>query len=452
MSKRISRAAALLLILSLAAGHILLAQQSPAQKGGIPAPPAIKAADVEAATNGVLEQVSALRQLKVLRPVKSGVKSRGEIEQMIIRDFDESSTPEEIEASNKALIAFGLVPPGYRLREEMIRLLTEQVAGLYQPKTKQFFLADWNDLQQQNTVMAHELVHALQDQHFDLQRFEKWPRGDSDRELAIHALIEGDATVVMFDYLLKPRGLDITRLPMSLSSLGEMMVAEPFKEQEKALVAAPAAIRELLLFPYAYGAGFAQAMVRKAGWAGLSRAYTELPQSTEQILHFEKYLTREMPVKVQLAEIAPLLGVGWKRIESDINGEFGYLLVLAEFIPKQTARVAAEGWGGDQFTLYENEKGQMVLVHLSLWDTEADAEEFFQAYTLRVRKRYPAANERGGSPATERAYQTEEGETFLQLRGKAVLIIEGLPTEQRHLLSRLVAALWKEGGRDKVKR
>src|SRR5207249_8279789 len=123
---------------------------------------------------------------------------------------------------------------------------------------------------------------ALQDQHFNLRRFEKWPHGDSDRELAIHALIEGDATALMFDFMLKPRGTDIAHLDVSLSALGEMAAAPSGKEEEKVISSAPAAIRESLLFPYTYGAGFAQEMIKKQGWTGLSRAYTDLPQSTEQ--------------------------------------------------------------------------------------------------------------------------------------------------------------------------
>jgi hypothetical protein len=450
MSKRLMPVIALFLILLLAVDAALVAQQAPPKTAASPAPAKTAAtqAEVMALTNEILEQVSALRQLKILHPVKSGVKSRSEIEQVVIREFDESSKPAEIEATTKALIAFGLLPKGFRLREFMIRLLTEQVAGFYQPKTKEFFIADWNELEQQKPVIAHELTHALQDQHFNLRRFEKWPRGDSDRELAIHALIEGDATALMFDYLLKPRGLDITRLAIPLSTLNEMAAAASDKDTEKVISTAPAAIRESLLFPYSHGAGFAQEVLKKQGWDGLSRAYTDLPQSTEQILHPHKYLVREPPVKIQLAEIAPLLGAGWKRLETDINGEFGYTLILAEFIPKQQARVAAEGWGGDQYAFYEQTAtGHSLLAHLSAWDTEKDAEEFFEAYAARTSKRYPDARARAGLPPTERAFETVDGETFIQRRGQSVLIIEGVPARQRARLTRLAATLWQKAAR-----
>jgi hypothetical protein len=432
------------MILWLVATSALVAQQAAPQTGISAAKSQAKTADVLALTSEMLEQVSQLRQLKVLHPVKSGLKSRGEIEQIVIRNLDESSSPEELAATNKALIAFGLVPRDFRYRELMIGLLTEQVAGFYQPKTKEFFLADWNDLEQQKPVMAHELTHALQDQHFDLRRFEKWPHGDSDRELAIHALIEGDATALMFDYMLKPRGLDITRLPVALGAISEQISTMAGAEGQKVMASAPVAIREMLLFPYTYGAGFAQEMLKREGWDGLSRAYKDLPQSTEQILHHKKYFAREAPVKIELQDISALLGAGWKRIETDILGEFGYGLVLGAFLPKPDARAAAGGWGGDQFALYENaQKNQVLLVHLSTWDAEADAEKFFKAYASRTIKRYPEAKERAALPAGERAYQTLDGETRIQRRGPSVLVIEGAPATLSDRLPKIAAALWK---------
>ena len=444
MSKRFAPLLALLLILLLAMNGALIARQTP-QIAPAPPKPALTAAEVAKTTDEILKQVSDLRQLKILNPIKSGVKTRSEIEQSVIKDFDESSKPEEIEAANKGMIAFGLAPKGFRYREFMIRLLTEQVAGFYQPKTKQFFIADWNALDEQKPVMAHELTHALQDQHFNLGRFEKWPHGDSDRELAIHALIEGDATALMFNFMLKPTGMDITRLPMSISALSNLATAQAGKNAGDVISSAPAAIRESLTFPYFQGADFVAEVLKKQGWEGVSRVYAELPQSSEQILHFDKYLAHEMPVKVTLADLTSILGTGWKRLDTDINGEFGYSLILSEYIPKQQARTAAEGWGGDQFAIYENAaKGQVMLAHLSVWDTAKDAEEFFSAYAARTTKRYPNAKWSEGLPPTERAYQTEDGETFIQMRGQSVLVIEGLSTEQHDRLMKLTSALWEK--------
>src|SRR5207302_8127344 len=154
-----------------------------------------------AATVDVLKETSESRQLSILRPVQSSTQSRAEIERTLIKNLDEEMTAAQAHASEVALRKLGMAPADFQYRALMIRLLTEQVAGYYDPKTQQFHLADWIDLDGQKPIMAHELTHALQDQHFNLRRFEHWPKGDSDAELSAHALIEGDASLVMQKYL-----------------------------------------------------------------------------------------------------------------------------------------------------------------------------------------------------------------------------------------------------------
>lgn len=447
MSKRILIGFSLLLILLI---NINLIAQQPVRKTGESAVAVSgsvntdNVAKVIEAANQLLEEVGQLRGLKILSPVKSGAKSRQEIEQEIIRGFEEETTPEEIEATNKTLKAYGLVPRDFNYREFMIRLMTEQVAGFYKPKTKELFIADWNDLEQQKPVMVHELQHALQDQHFNLGRFEKWPNGDGDREMAIHALIEGDATALMYNYQLKPMGGDVTKLP-SLTSFADQTLEQAKREKQDVYVSAPMALRESLVFSYIYGAAFVQELLKKRGWAGVSQAFTDLPQSTEQVLHIEKYLVNELPIKVALPDVSKQLGDGWRRLDADINGEFGYTLILAEFIGKKDAQQAAAGWGGDQSVLYEHAKtGQLMLTHLSHWDTEKDATEFFRAYTQRTAKRYPMAKARTTKSESERSFQTTDGEVFIQQRGQSVLVIEGLPMEKSAEIEKLTETLTKK--------
>jgi hypothetical protein len=392
-------------------------------------------------TNALLEEASELRQLKVLRPVKSGTKSRAEIEAMIIKDFQESQSAEETDADRKLLVAFRLIAPDFRYREFLISLLTEQVAGFYEARTKEFFLADWNDPENVKPVIIHELTHALQDQHFDLARFEKWPRGDADRELAIHALIEGDATAVMFNYVLKPSGLDVTRLPMLINELAESLGADSSSEREKVLASAPPAIRETLLFPYTYGAGFAQQVLRRQKWEGLSRAYTELPESTEQIMHAEKYLTHEAPTKPMPGNIGGVLGSDWKLLTQDVNGEFGYFVILSGELAKGEAQKAAGGWGGDRCVLYENTRTrETVLVHLSEWDTVADATEFADAYSRRTSKYY---NGRSTASSGGLIFSDSRLQTFIERREKKVLAIESLPAALESRLPKVVSTAWQ---------
>jgi hypothetical protein len=310
-------------------------------------------------------------------------------------------------------------------------LLTEQVAGYYDPKAQQFYLADWIELEGQKPVMAHELTHALQDQHFNLKRFEKWPKGDSDGELAAHALIEGDATLAMTLYM--------ARNPMValafIRSLGSQEIAtEQFKQ-------APRALRESLLFPYEEGSAWATQLYKRGGWEMVSQAFTKLPQSSEQILHADKYFSYEAPQKVTLPDFKSVLGPSWKRIDYDVNGEWGYFLILDEFVNNATeSKQASAGWGGDRFALYETSKpGEMFIAQLTAWDTPQDAKEFFDAYSKRTSKRYADATLT--SEKEDRIeWKTSTSGIVMELRGSRVAILEGIPANTN--ANKLLRMLW----------
>ncbi|MDT5123924.1 MAG: hypothetical protein QOC96_3406 [Acidobacteriota bacterium] len=380
-----------------------------------------KTAVVEA-TAEVLKETSELRQLPILRPVKSDTQSRDEIEHFLIKNMDEDTTPAEMHASEVAMKKLGLVPQDFQFRSFLIKLLAEQVAGYYDPKQQEFFLADWIDIEGQKPVMAHELTHALQDQHFNLRRFDKWPKGDSDAELAAHALIEGDASLAMSVYM--------ARSPLRIIALMKSMGTS--KSSTELIDSAPRSIRESLLFPYEEGMQWVTQLYRRDGWPLVSKAFTELPQSTEQILHADKYFAHEAPIKLTQPDIASALGSGWKRIDYDVNGEWGYYLILDEYLKSEReSKRAAAGWGGDRYSVYEGRKpGEVFITQLSAWDTEQDAVEFFGAYAKRTELRYKDAvssDSFTGQGEDRRAWTTSEGDVLMERRGASVLIIEGLP-------------------------
>src|SRR5258708_3047175 len=220
-------------------------QTGSAQRGsqGTVTTGAARNAALIAATQAVLKETSDIRQLSILRPVQSSTQSRAEIERSLINSLNEDTTPAEMHADEVTLKKLGLAPADFQYRALMLRVLTEQVAGYYDPKSQQFHLADWIDLDGQRPIMAHELTHALQDQHFNLRRFEHWPKGDSDADLAAHTLIEGDAMLTMALYVAN----NPLRALQFLKSLGATGMAS--KELDKA----PRALRESLLFPYQDG-------------------------------------------------------------------------------------------------------------------------------------------------------------------------------------------------------
>jgi len=413
--------------LAVAPGQRALSQQSAATSS------AARNAALIAATQDVLKETSDLRQLSVLRAVQSSTQSRAEIERAVIKNLDEDTSSADTHAAEVTMKKLGLAPADFQYRALMIRVLTEQVAGYYEPKTRQFHLADWIDVDGQRPVMAHELTHALQDQHFDLRRFEHWPKGDSDAELAAHALIEGDATLAMVMY--------ITSNPMRaltfLKSLGGMGV------ETKELDQAPRVLRESLLFPYQEGLNWTRALYKDGGWQEVSQAFTTLPQSTEQILHPEKYFAHEAPVKVTLPDISSLLNtksvraevaggskaqVTWKRLISDVNGEWGTYLLLDQFLKSSAeSHQAAAGWAGDRYDVYENSSGQVVYASISAWDTENDAREFYDAYVKRTQLRYEGAEPLPNPSSNRSSWKTKDGMVTIEREGSRVFVIEGYP-------------------------
>lgn len=428
MSKQINAVLVLLTLVFFGTGSFL--PQSHAQTA---ARANAQNAAIVSTTAAMLKETSELRQLSILKAVKSGAQSRSDIEQMIVKNLDADTTPAEMHAAEVLLRAFGLAPRDFAYRAFLIKLLTEQVAGYYDPKAQQFYLADWIELEGQKPVMAHELTHALQDQHFNLKRFEKWPKGDSDAELAAHALIEGDATLAMTLYMSKN---PLVALAFIRSLGAQEAASEQFRQ-------APRALRESLLFPYEEGSAWATQLYKRGGWEMVSQAFTKLPQSSEQILHADKYFAYEAPQKLTLPEFKTILGPAWKRIDYDVNGEWGCYLILDEFLNNQSeSKQASAGWSGDRFALYETAKpGEFFIAQLTAWDTPADAREFFEAYAKRTSKRYTDAKEVKASP-DRMEWQTEDGGVVLELRGSQVAIVEGVPSSTDS--STLLRSIWQQ--------
>jgi hypothetical protein len=413
MSKQISAGLALLILFCLGTGSFLPKGQ--AQTG---AATSTQHAAIVSMTASMLKETSELRELSILKAVKSGAQTRTEIERMIVKNLDAETTPDEMHAAEVLLRVFGLAPKDFGYRSFLIKLLTEQVAGYYDPKAQQFYLADWIELEGQKPVMAHELTHALQDQHFNLKRFENWPKGDSDGELAAHALIEGDATLAMTLYMAKN---PLVALAFIRSLGAQEAASEQFKQ-------APRALRESLLFPYEEGSNWATQLYKRGGWEMVSQAFDKLPQSSEQILHAEKYFSYEAPQKLSLPDFKSALGPAWKRLDYDVNGEWGVYLILEEFLNDTSeSKRASAGWGGDRFALYETGKpDEYFVAQVTAWDTPVDAREFFDAYAKRTSKRYPDTKELEAT-GNRVEWQTPTGGVALELRGSRVAIVEGVP-------------------------
>ena len=224
----------------------------------------------------------------------------------------------------------------------IIKLLTEQVGGFYDPDKKTFFIASWLPSEEQKPVMIHELTHALQDQHFDVGKMLKEDRSlqNDDRILAHEAVMEGDGMVVMLQYFLEPVKRHFSQLPDLASIMQAQMTS--MQSQFPVFKEAPLYIQETLLFPYGYGASFLQYVWRKnPSWEAVNKIYSDMPASTEQIMHPEKYYgERDTPKPVNTGDFMARLGDGWKVTDKNVLGEFSLGLLMSLHLTEEQSRKA----------------------------------------------------------------------------------------------------------------
>ncbi len=418
-SKKVARhLCAFVLTFSLGAG-VLLAQQD----ATAPAPttqPRANNAEFAATADEVLQQVSQITGLKLLTPLKKTLRSRDEIRAYVVREMNEEKNPAERYAETKSAEAFGLIPKGFDLDNFMVDLLTEQIAGLYDPKAREFYIADWIPLDDQRMVMAHELTHALQDQHFQIEAWEKAARPNDDAELAREAVLEGSAMAAMIDYLLKGTGRSVQDLPAIDPSLFAGDMSKSPKLQE-----APQFLKDSMIFPYFGGLTFSAAILKSGGWNALSAVFTKPPVSTQQIMHPSLYKSGRAPASVAIPPFQKLLGPDWVKIDENAMGEFGWKEILKQFLGEQAATPLAATWSGDRYALYEQKltKHLVLIARLHL-DNEEHAGQFFGKYADALEQKY-LGHENAPRSSNFLAFYTPDGGVFLRCMGAECLSVEG---------------------------
>jgi len=417
--KRRTLTAVVMSLLLLLAGSATCAQEATVAKPSTDSK-AVTDADFIAAADEVLNQMSQITGLKLRTPLKKSLRSREQIRDYVIKQMNEEKNPAERYAGARSAEAFGLIPKRFDLDAFMIDVLTEQVEGLYDPKTHEFYIADWSPLADQRMVMAHELTHALEDQHFQIEAWERAARPNDDAELARDAVLEGSAMAAMVDYLMLGTGRSLKDLPDFDPSMlvGDLSSTPTLKK-------APPFIKDALIFPYMSGLTFSAAVMKESGWAGLPALFEKPPVSSQQILHPELYKSGNIPANVSLPPLEKLLGSDWTRLEENVMGEFGWKEVLKQFLDNDRARSLAAAWDGDWYVVYEQKKSKrLVLVtHLHL-DKLESAERFFGQYSEALEKKYSERTNLFRRPNFF-SFDTPDGGVFLDCIGTECVTLEG---------------------------
>jgi hypothetical protein len=378
------------------------------------------AADFAAAADEVLAQMSQITGLDLRSPLKKSLRSREEIRAHVIQEMNEDKNAAERYAGARSAEAFGLLPKGFDLDSFMIDLLTEQIAGLYDPKTHEFYVADWIPIDDQRRVMAHELTHALEDQHFQIEAWEKAARPNDDSELARESVLEGSAMVAMVEYLLEDSGRSLKDLPDidPAMLIGDM-------DETPTLKKAPTFIKDALIFPYLDGLTFSAAVLKPSGWAALPGIFSKPPVSTQQIMHPALYTSGKVPAPISLPSMEKALGAGWVKLEENTMGEFGWKEVLKQFLGEPRAKPLSSAWDGDRYAVYEQKPTKrLLLITRERLATPEQAVRFFGQYSEALEKKHEKRSNLVRKPDFF-SFDTPDGGVFLRCFEKECVTLEG---------------------------
>ena len=345
------------------------------------APSGSPAVDVDAIYNAIEAQVIDIRGLKPTRPVDRQFIDESQLRTLITQQFDEETPPAYLAANERLYKALGLIPVDANLRDLTLDLLSGGVAGFYRNDQGKLYVVSRTGTPGaiERFTFSHEYDHALQDQNYTVFKDQQGVRDQSDRLLARQAVYEGDATLVMTQWAAKA---------LTQQDLLELIALSTDPKNAALLARMPPILRETLAYPYTTGFAYVQRAQSSGGWAAVNKLYERMPESTEQILHPEKYAASEAPIKVTFpADLATRLGKGWTVSLEDTFGELQLGIWLAAGSPATAASTAAAaGWGGDRLAVMEGPNGRWAVVMHTVWDTEQDAIDFETAANLALHK------------------------------------------------------------------
>lgn len=394
------------------------AQQSVAPPS--PPPTVNNNAEFMAAADEVLEQMSEITGWKLKSPLKRSIRSRDEIHAYVLRQMDDEKDAKERYASTRSAQAFGLIPKGFDLETFLVDLLTEQVAGLYDPKAHEFYIADWIEPNEQRMVMSHELTHALEDQQFQIEEWVKAARPNDDAEMAREAVLEGSAMAAMLEYMLQEKGLKLEDLPDIDPSVfvGDLTETPLMKR-------APPFIKDSLIFPYFSGLTFSMMILKSNGWHGFYSVFDKPPANTQQIMHPELYRANTVPKPLKPGLPENFLDANWTLLEENSMGEFGWQEVLKQFLRDDRAKRLAANWAGDVYATYEQKDTKKTLLVTRIrWSSEETAARFFGQYSEALEKKHAERSNLLRQPNFF-SFNTPDGGVFLRCLKEQCVTLEG---------------------------
>jgi flagellar motor protein MotB len=369
--------------------------------------------------NTINGQVVKLRGLTPRHAVERQFMNHGQLRDYFTEAMASQFSPADEQRQRAVLQALDMGGgEGADLRQAQIDDAVKNILGFYDHTTKQLVVVTDRPRMgvRDRVTYAHEFTHSLQDQYYDLQAMFARAAGNSDYEEAIRALVEGDATLSMGLY--------------ARANLSAMDIASYKLEQAQGLdlsgIFTPGGgplTESAAAFPYNEGASFVYSLYNFGGWPQVARAFAKPPRSTEQVLHPQKYIDGDEPVRIDIADLGARIGGGWKVVTEDTLGELYVRIYLEGALSIDQAVQAGMGWGGDRYQVLSDGQGRLALALRSAWDSPQDAQEFFDAYSAYVIARG------GGNPAVLQSdaqhmrWQLADRQFYLSRAGGQVLAL-----------------------------
>ena len=461
--------------MGLLAGCVVTgAAQVPAQNQGDdkkPHAPMTKdqARELFRSVDEILNFVSSDTKLPIEHSVKRKLISRDEISKYLTKKFDEDESARRMERSELVLKKFGLLDRDFRLRPFLLSLLTEQIAGFYDNKTKTVNMLDWIEPDEQKPVLAHELTHALQDQKVGLTKWSDVSLEDvshnvqddnrhmqvDEANTAREAVAEGQAMAVFIDYTLKPSGRTLAdAAPEMMSRLKDLATDTT---GSPVLARAPLLLQESLLFPYSDGLTFEHAVLVKGGKeAAFAGVLTNPPSSSFEILHPEEYMAH-VPVPVlRMPDIHPLIDAQYEPYDLGVMGELDVRILAELFGGHELADGLAPDWNGGIYYAAQRKSAtpaekettsSLGLFYYSRWKNADSASTFLRIYGAQIPRKYSRVVRRQKDEVgdNEQVYSTSEGDVLLSISGSNVFVSEGFDLTLARKLRDSVAGVQAEG-------
>jgi len=404
-------------------------------------------------------------------PIKSTVKrqmiTRTAVESYLEEKFNEDEGAKRLERDEIVLKKFGLLDHDFALKPFLLALLKEQIEAYYDSKTKTVNLLDWVDADEQKPVLAHELTHALQDQHSDLEKWDdQTPNevshdaaGDQDHlardemDTARDAVAEGQATAVMMDYVLKPKGMSIVKDPEILDLAKGQMEAN---DCSPVMGRAPLLLSESMLFPYREGLSFEQDVWMDQGRAAaFAGALDRPPTSSWEIINPREYERKHIPAVPLMPDIHPLTDALYAPYDIGQMGQLDVHIVSELLGGDDAARDLTPAWDGGLYWAGQLRSAtpeeqastkSLALFYLSVWKNADSADVFAKLYANGLGRKYsnlkPVADDGQGPSAAdgsdEQVFSTSEGPVTITTRGKMVFVAESFPLPLARKITKLI--------------